>query len=50
MYTELDVSSDRQALQELLASGFRSTPVTMINGNPVLGFKPQELTQLLEAT
>ena len=38
---------DPAALKELLALGFQSTPVTLINGESIVGFDPEKLEQLL---
>ena len=46
-FTEKDVSKDDQALDELLEKGFAATPVTMIDGEAVVGFNRTKLEQLL---
>ena len=46
-YIEKDVSKDDQALDELLEKGFAATPVTMIDGEAVVGFNRAKLEQLL---
>lgn len=46
-YTEKDVSADDQALDEVMAMGFAATPVTVIDGEPVVGFNRARLEQLL---
>ncbi|MDR7554747.1 MAG: glutaredoxin family protein [Armatimonadota bacterium] len=47
-YTEKDVSADEQALEELLQMGYSATPVTVIDGEAVVGFNRAKLDQLLE--
>ena len=42
-----DVEADPTALEELLAYGFRTTPVTVIDGATVKGFDQERLTELL---
>ncbi|MBI2458555.1 MAG: hypothetical protein HYV46_20800 [candidate division NC10 bacterium] len=42
-----DVGSDRQALEELLKFGFKATPVTVIDGEIVVGFDRGKLQRLL---
>ena len=38
---------DPAALKELLALGYQSTPVTLINGQAVVGFDREKIEQLL---
>lgn len=47
-YTEKDVSADEQALEELMQMGYSATPVTVIDGEAVVGFNRAKLEQLLE--
>ncbi|HET6947639.1 MAG TPA: glutaredoxin family protein [bacterium] len=46
-YTEKDVSADTQALDELMDLGYYATPVTLIDGQAVVGFNRAKLEQLL---
>lgn len=46
-YTERDVSQDEQAMDELTEKGFFATPVTVIDGEAVVGFNRARLEQLL---
>jgi glutaredoxin len=46
-FTEKDVSADERALEELMAMGFSATPVTVIDGEAVVGFNRVRLEQLL---
>lgn len=46
-FTEKDVSADDAAYEELTAKGFYATPVTMIDGEAVVGFNRAKLEQLL---
>ena len=48
-FTEKDVSADEQALDELTKMGFAATPVTVIDGEAVVGFNKARLEQLLQA-
>jgi glutaredoxin 3 len=41
------VRADRAALKELLAMGYQSTPVTIIDGEAVVGFNQQKIEELL---
>jgi hypothetical protein len=41
------VRADRAALKELLDMGYQSTPVTIIDGEAVVGFDQQKIEQLL---
>lgn len=42
-----DIDADPAALEEFLAIGYLTTPVTVVDGTPVPGFQPKRLTQLL---
>lgn len=44
---EKNVRADKAALKELLDGGFQSTPVTLIDGEAVIGFDQQKLQDLL---
>ena len=48
-YTEHNVSLDREALKELVSKGYRSTPVTVIGEEKVVGYSPAKLDEALEA-
>jgi hypothetical protein len=41
------VRADRAALKELLDMGYQSTPVTIIDGEAVVGFDQQKIEKLL---
>jgi hypothetical protein len=41
------VRADKAALKELLDLGFQSTPVTIIDGQSVVGFDQDKLAALL---
>ena len=49
-FTERNVSLDDEARQDLLALGYRSTPVTTINDQKVVGYSPPKLEAALEAS
>ena len=42
-----DIRADPQAFQEAIATGSKSTPTTVINGEVITGFDPQRFKQLL---
>lgn len=42
-----DVRADQAALKELIELGYQSTPVTIIDGEPVVGFDQQRISELL---
>lgn len=42
-----NVREDPGALKELLALGYQSTPVTLIDGEAIVGFDPEKLEQML---
>ncbi len=46
-FTERDVSKDEDAINELKRLGIMTTPVTVIDGEIVVGFDQQKLEQLL---
>jgi glutaredoxin 3 len=41
------VRADQAALKELIDMGYQSTPVTLIDGEAVVGFDQQRIEQLL---
>jgi glutaredoxin 3 len=41
------VRADPGALKELLDMGYQSTPVTLIDGEAVVGFDQQRISELL---
>jgi glutaredoxin 3 len=41
------VRADRTALKELLDMGYQSTPVTIIDGEAIVGFDQQKIEELL---
>ena len=46
-FVEKNVRADNAALKELLDQGFQSTPVTIIDGQSVVGFDQAKLIELL---
>jgi glutaredoxin len=46
-YTERDVARDDRAFRELIDLGYRSTPVTTVDGAVVVGSDRAELARLL---
>ena len=49
-YTERDVDADPTARQEMLDLGASGTPVTVIDGEPVIGFDEESIDELLGCT
>ncbi|MBI2350214.1 MAG: glutaredoxin family protein [Deltaproteobacteria bacterium] len=47
-FVDKNVREDEAALKELLALGYQSTPVTLIDGQAVVGFNQQRIEELLE--
>lgn len=43
-----NVREDEAALKELLSLGFQSTPVTLVDGDAVVGFDQEKLEKLLD--
>ena len=48
-FTEYNVSQDREALTTLLSLGFRTTPVTLIGHENVVGYSTAKLDAALQA-
>ena len=48
-YTEHNVSTDRDSMKDLVSMGYRSTPVTVIGEEKVVGYSPAKLDEALEA-
>ena len=48
-FTERNISEDESARETLLAMGLRSTPVTVIGGENVVGYSPPKLEAALRA-
>ena len=46
-FTEKNVREDQVALDELKQMGFNSVPVTVINGQRIVGFDQDRLAQAL---
>jgi glutaredoxin 3 len=46
-FVEKNVRADKAALKELLHQGFQSTPVTIIDGQSVVGFDQAKILELL---
>jgi glutaredoxin len=46
-YIEYNISRDEEARRNLIKLGYMSVPVTLINGNHVLGFDKLRIRQLL---
>lgn len=42
-----DIRADAGAMKELIEKGFRATPVTLIDGEAVVGFDREKLERLL---
>lgn len=47
-FTERNIAADEAALAELEKLGFMTTPVTLINGEAVVGFDRAKLGKLLD--
>lgn len=46
-FTERNVSTDRDSLMALLELGFRSTPVTVIGEQKLVGYNPVKIEEAL---
>ena len=49
-FTDYNISTDREALGRLVGMGFRTTPVTVIGEERVVGYSPANLDKALEAS
>lgn len=47
-FTERDIASDESALRELAELGYLTTPVTLVDGEVVVGFDRRRLEELLQ--
>jgi len=48
-FTDRNVDEDGSAYDDLVAAGFRTVPLTLIEGRAVVGFVPVALTESLSA-
>jgi len=46
-FVQRDIAADKSAMAELLALGFQTTPVTLIDGEAVIGFNAARISELL---
>ena len=46
-FTDRDVTQDDAAFEDVMRMGFAATPVTLIDGEAVVGFNKAKLEQLL---
>ena len=47
-FTEHNTSTDRDALTSLISMGYKSTPVTIIGKEKVVGYSPAKIDKALE--
>ena len=47
-FTERNVSKDREALSSLVGMGYRTTPVTVIGDEKVVGYSPSKMDEALK--
>jgi glutaredoxin len=48
-YAAKDVREDREALRELLEMGYATTPVILIDGQPIVGFDVEAIDRAVGA-
>ena len=48
-FTEYNVSLDPEAVKRLIGMGYRTTPVTVIGDEKVVGYSPPKLDAALQA-
>ena len=46
-FEEHNISIDNESLKKLVSLGYRTTPVTIIGGNHVVGYSPSSLDSAL---
>lgn len=46
-FAERNIAADERALADLIALGFQTTPVTLIDGEAVIGFNAARISELL---
>ena len=46
-FTEYNVSTDREALKRLVGMGYRTTPVTVIGDERLIGYSPSSIDEAL---
>ncbi len=46
-FVQRNIAADERALADLIALGFQTTPVTLINGEAVVGFNAARISELL---
>ena len=49
-FTEHNISRDREGLKDLVGMGYRTTPVTVIGEETVVGYSPTKLDAALAAS
>lgn len=49
-FRKRNIREDPSALDELVQAGYQATPVTMIGETGVVGFNPDEIRRLWEAS
>ncbi len=48
-FNDYNVSTDRDALMRLIEMGFRTTPLTVIGEQRIVGYKPSDIDSALES-
>ena len=48
-FDDFNVSTDRNALKNMISMGYRTTPITVIGDNKVVGYSPAKLDKALQA-
>ncbi len=48
-FDDFNVSTDRNALKNMISMGYRTTPITVIGENKVVGYSPAKLDEALQA-
>jgi len=49
-FTERNISTDPNAKDDLLAMGYRTTPLTVIGAEKIVGYNPAKLEAALKST
>ena len=48
-FVQKDPMADPEVLEEMIALGITSAPLTLVDGEAVVGYDPEKLDQLLDA-
>ena len=47
-FTDYNISTDREALKNLIDMGYRTTPLTVIGDEKIIGYSPAKIDEALK--